>query len=96
MMGLRDGHGGDKTVRWAKGYNIETVSPRALDDATRYVLRQAERHPGEAIIREAARPLGWTEGRGTEQKIGLAAAFFALAIIVVIGIVAAVLVVTGQ
>ena len=54
MIGLRDGHCGDKVVRWAKSYNVETVSPRALGDATRYVLRQAERHPGEAIVRSAA------------------------------------------
>jgi hypothetical protein len=58
-----------------------------------YTFRAGE---GRAIIRDASRPLGWTEGRGTEQKIGLAAALFALALIVVIGIVAGVLVVTGQ
>ena len=54
MIAQRDGHGGGQVVRWAKGYNVETVSPRALGDAARYVLRQAERHPGEAIARDAA------------------------------------------
>jgi REP element-mobilizing transposase RayT len=44
----REGHG-KKAVRWAKGYNIETVSPRSLGDARRYVAEQATHHPAEAI-----------------------------------------------
>jgi putative transposase len=36
-------------LKWAKGYNMETVGPRALDAARRYVLNQAQRHPRKAI-----------------------------------------------
>ena len=36
-------------VRWAKGYSIESVSPRAVDAAARYVRDQADHHPDEAI-----------------------------------------------
>ena len=50
MVGQRDGHCGDKAVRWAKGYNVESVSPRAIEDAVAYVRRQARRHPREAIV----------------------------------------------
>jgi putative transposase len=48
----REGQG-RVAVRWAKGYNIESVSPRALEAARRYVTDQAAHHPDEAII-------GWT------------------------------------
>ena len=36
-------------VRWAKGYSIESVSPRAVAAAARYVRDQAAHHPDEAI-----------------------------------------------
>ncbi|HEU5049661.1 MAG TPA: transposase [Gemmatimonadales bacterium] len=49
LIGNRDGMGGAGRIRWAKGCNIESVSPRALADAMAYVRRQAQRHPGEAI-----------------------------------------------
>jgi putative transposase len=49
VIGAREQLGGEKRVRWAKGYNIETISPRALAAVVDYVNRQAERHPDEAI-----------------------------------------------
>ena len=70
-IGQRDGHSGDTAVRWAKGYNVETVSPRALGDATKYVLRQAERHPAEAIFREAAGSPGGDLVRNVEDGLAL-------------------------
>lgn len=34
---------------WAEGYNIDSVSHQSRDTVARYVLRQAEHHPEEAI-----------------------------------------------
>jgi hypothetical protein len=36
-------------LRWAKGYTIESVSPRALATARAYVRRQPSHHPALAI-----------------------------------------------
>ncbi len=38
-----------RPLRWAKGYNIESVSPRQMDRAADYVLGQSHRHPDRAI-----------------------------------------------
>ena len=40
---------GEPPLLWAAGYTIESVSPRALEVARRYVRGQATHHPGEAI-----------------------------------------------
>ncbi len=40
---------GGPAIRWAKGYNVESVSPRAVEAVSRYVECQAERHPDQAI-----------------------------------------------
>ncbi len=45
----REGHASQGELRWAKGYNIETVGPRSIDAVGRYVRNQAMRHPAEAI-----------------------------------------------
>jgi putative transposase len=44
---LRRDHG--IRIRWAEGYNIETLSSRALGTVAAYVERQAQHHPDEAI-----------------------------------------------
>ena len=49
VIGSRAQLSGEHPIRWAKGYNIESVSPRALAAVVDYVNRQAERHPHEAI-----------------------------------------------
>src|SRR5690349_7735121 len=49
VLANREGHVTGKPLRWAKGYNIESVSPRALAVARRYVIGQATKHPEEAI-----------------------------------------------
>ncbi len=36
-------------LRWAKGYNIESVGMRALPIATAYVRGQSSHHPDQAI-----------------------------------------------
>ena len=36
-------------LRWAKGYDLRSVSPRAVPAAQAYLARQAVRHPGLAI-----------------------------------------------
>ena len=38
-------------IKWAKGYDIRTVSPRCLTKAVEYVKSQASRHPELAIAR---------------------------------------------
>jgi REP element-mobilizing transposase RayT len=50
VVGSREQLGGERRVRWAKGYNIASISPRALAAVVDYVNRQAERHPAEAIV----------------------------------------------
>ena len=55
VLANREGHAGSRPLRWEKGYNIESVSPRALDAVQVYVLGQATRHPDEAIP-------GWENG----------------------------------
>jgi putative transposase len=37
-------------LRWAKGYSIHSVSPRALEIVREYVRHQADNHPTEAIL----------------------------------------------
>jgi REP element-mobilizing transposase RayT len=49
VLANREGHAGVRPLRWAKGYDIESVSPRALGPARAYVLDQAQHHPKEAI-----------------------------------------------
>ncbi len=48
VMGVREGLV-PRPLRWAKGYNIETVSPSQVERAREYVLEQARRHPDRAI-----------------------------------------------
>ena len=56
-------------LRWAKGYTLETVSPRGLDAVRQYLRAQHERHPEDAIP-------GWAgdtpeyERTGSEQWVG--------------------------
>ena len=49
VLANREGHAAARPLRWARGYNIESVSPRALASAREYVLRQPAHHPREAI-----------------------------------------------
>jgi REP element-mobilizing transposase RayT len=55
VLANRGGHAAGRPLRWARGYNIESVSPRALAAAREYVLRQPVHHPQEAIP-------GWSGG----------------------------------
>jgi len=60
---------GANGLRWAKGYTLETVSPRVLDAMRRYLRTQPERHPLDMIP-------GWAgdtpeyEQTGGEQWVG--------------------------
>lgn len=36
-------------LHWARGYNLESVSPRALERVAAYVLTQPTHHPDQAI-----------------------------------------------
>ena len=38
-----------KGIKWAKGYDLRSVSPGNLSRAVEYVRHQAERHPARAI-----------------------------------------------
>lgn len=57
----REGHTATRPLRWAKGYNIESVSPRLLAAARAYVCDQAKHHPREAIA-------GWELGMETGEE----------------------------
>ena len=48
VMANREGHA-VRALRWAKGYSVTAVGPRAVETARRYVLNQALHHPDEAI-----------------------------------------------
>jgi len=39
-----------KSLKWDRGYNIESVSPRNLHIARMYVRNQPSHHPDEAIV----------------------------------------------
>ena len=45
----REGHASRDMLRWAKGYNIQTVGPRQVESVRRYIHQQPLRHPLEAI-----------------------------------------------
>ena len=45
-------------IRWAEGYNIETLSSRSLGAVAAYVERQALQHPEEAIFNWAPNTRG--------------------------------------
>jgi len=49
VLANREGHTGARPLRWAKGYDIESVSPKAFAAIRAYVLGQAQHHPDEAI-----------------------------------------------
>ena len=50
MVATREGHmSRGQFLRWAKGYTVESVSPRALPDVAEYIGRQPEHHPKETI-----------------------------------------------
>jgi REP element-mobilizing transposase RayT len=44
-------HTQPRGLSWAKGYNLHSVSPRAVDIVRHYVTHQSEQHPDEAIER---------------------------------------------
>lgn len=49
-LARKEGHAQpNASFGWAKGYSMETVSPRALTAVRAYVRDQATRHPREAI-----------------------------------------------
>ena len=49
-IATREGHAGKgPRLRWAKGYNIESVSPRAIPQVLQYLNQQPLRHPDQVI-----------------------------------------------
>jgi REP element-mobilizing transposase RayT len=53
----REGHSpAGEPLHWAKGYNLESVSPGSVPVVVHYLLRQPHRHPREAIA-------GWPPAR---------------------------------
>jgi REP-associated tyrosine transposase len=63
VIAQREGHGGTRPLRWAKGYGIHSVSSRDLPVVRAYVLGQARRHPQEAIP-------GWEGGWRSPLDVG--------------------------
>ncbi len=49
-----------RTLRWAKGYDVESVSPRAVSAVSQYIRNQHRQHPTEVIP-------GWLPG-GREEN----------------------------
>ncbi len=50
FLATREGHAEpSRPLRWARGYSVESVSPRAVPDVVRYLERQPQRHPTQAI-----------------------------------------------
>jgi putative transposase len=45
----RDGHAGERSLKWAQGYDARTVGVAQLAGAVRYVEQQPRRHPDRAI-----------------------------------------------
>jgi putative transposase len=57
---------GSRKLAWAQGYSVSSVSEETLDRMRRYVRRQAQHHPTEAIpgYRHSATPEGATRAPG--------------------------------
>ncbi len=53
----RYGYATDRPFGWAKGYDVESVSPRNVERGRSYIRNQDTRHPGEAIE-------GWSNAGG--------------------------------
>ncbi len=49
-----------RTLRWAKGYDVESVSPRAVSAVSQYIRNQHRQHPAEVIP-------GWSP-RGRQEN----------------------------
>jgi putative transposase len=49
VIGARQDRPGGRTIRWAAGYSISSVSRRAVPAIREYLRQQPVRHPGEAI-----------------------------------------------
>jgi REP element-mobilizing transposase RayT len=59
VIAAREGHSPPgHPLRWARGYNVESVGSRALPQVREYVDGQARRHPDEAIDLEEAGSVG--------------------------------------
>jgi len=49
-LAAKEGHSArGRELKWAKGYSLHSVSPRALQIVRDYVRRQPTHHPDEAI-----------------------------------------------
>jgi putative transposase len=57
VLANREGHARQYPLRWTRGYNIVSVSPRALPAVRAYVLGQARHHANEAIPGWSAAPV---------------------------------------
>jgi putative transposase len=49
VIANREGHAGPRELKWAKGYDIESVSARSVDRLRAYIRDQPRHHPDEAI-----------------------------------------------
>ncbi len=49
VIASREHRGDQGDLRWARGYSITSVAPRALDAVREYLRGQPLRHPSEAI-----------------------------------------------
>jgi putative transposase len=63
----RHGHVTGRPLRWAKGYHISSVSPRALETARRYVRLQDQHHLAEAIGNTNRAPAAADESGSRER-----------------------------
>ncbi len=50
-----------RTLRWAKGYDVESVSPRAVSPVSQYIRNQHRQHPSEIIA-------GWPPHAGRADE----------------------------
>jgi len=57
-----------EALRWAKGYNLESVSPKAVGAVRQYVETQAIRHPDEVV--RGLLLTGKVHGAGIASAIG--------------------------
>ena len=63
VVANRESPVGRGRLRWAKGYSVESVSPRQVEGARAYVLAQGTHHPTLAIP-------GWPRGRRLKPALG--------------------------
>ncbi len=71
VLANREGHAARAELKWAKGYDIESVSPRVVDRVRAYIDAQPQHHPAEAISNWTPTRAPFTNPRDAPPPVAL-------------------------